>query len=208
MAHDIASDMYRAGLRSVTMVQRSKTAIYPMEWVAKGQEDANNNLRVLYNTAIPTTVADAISASRPNKITRDIVAVNFEAWGALEQGRFEALERAGFRVDRKMPMFDNILNRYGGYYIDVGASSLIANGEVKVKSGVPIKTLNADGIEFADGTRTPADVIVLATGQDHDYRNQLSLILGSDVAQRLEDFWGLDEEGEVRNIMKTAGKDA
>lgn len=38
MAHDIAQDMYRSGLRSVTMVQRSKTAIYPIEWVVKGQE--------------------------------------------------------------------------------------------------------------------------------------------------------------------------
>lgn len=37
-AHDIAQDMYRAGLRSVTMTQRSKTAIYPIEWVIKGQE--------------------------------------------------------------------------------------------------------------------------------------------------------------------------
>jgi cation diffusion facilitator CzcD-associated flavoprotein CzcO len=37
-AHDIAQDMYRASLRSITMIQRSKTAIYPIEWVVKGQE--------------------------------------------------------------------------------------------------------------------------------------------------------------------------
>ncbi|KAF2172167.1 hypothetical protein M409DRAFT_17407 [Zasmidium cellare ATCC 36951] len=197
MAHDIAHDMYKAGLRSVTMVQRSKTAIYPMEWVAKGQEG-------LYNTAIPTAVADARSASLPNKILRNITAVNFNARGALEQERFDALERAGFRVDRKTPMFDNIFNRFGGYYIDVGASSLIARGEVKVKSGVPIKTLTAHGVEFADGTEISADVIVLATGQEHNHTHQLSLIVGSDIANSIDGFWGMDEEGEVRNVMKTA----
>ena len=38
MAHDIADDMYRAGLRSVHMVQRNRTCVYPIEWVVKGQE--------------------------------------------------------------------------------------------------------------------------------------------------------------------------
>jgi hypothetical protein len=37
MAHDIAEDMYRAGLRSVHMIQRNKTCVYPIEWVIKGQ---------------------------------------------------------------------------------------------------------------------------------------------------------------------------
>jgi hypothetical protein len=37
-AHDVASDMLKAGLSSITMVQRNKTAIYPIEWVIKGQE--------------------------------------------------------------------------------------------------------------------------------------------------------------------------
>ena len=37
MAHDIAQDMLDAGLSSITMVQRNKTAIYPIEWVIKGQ---------------------------------------------------------------------------------------------------------------------------------------------------------------------------
>lgn len=37
MAHDIAEDMYRAGLRSVHMIQRNRTCVYPIEWVIKGQ---------------------------------------------------------------------------------------------------------------------------------------------------------------------------
>lgn len=165
-----------------------------------------NNLKGLYNTEVSTSDADAITASRPNKISRDILARNYSARAALEQDRFDALEEVGFRVDRKTPMFDNILMRYGGYYIDVGASTHIARGDIKVKSGVPIKTLTCDGIEFEDGSQYHADVIVLATGQDHDYRNQVANIIGKDVASKLKEFWGLDEEGEVRNVMKPAGK--
>ncbi|OAP61558.1 hypothetical protein AYL99_03761 [Fonsecaea erecta] len=196
-AHDIAEDMYRAGLRSVTMIQRNKTAIYPIEWIVKGQQG-------LYNNNIPTADADALVACRPNKILRDILKVIHEAAASQEQGRFDDLERAGFQVDRKTPLMDNILSRYGGYYIDIGASSHIVRGEIKVKSGVPITTFTPTGLKFKDGSELHGDVVVIATGQDHDYRNQVAEIVGKDFASKLSDFWGLDEEGEVRNVMKPA----
>ncbi|KIW90660.1 uncharacterized protein Z519_08443 [Cladophialophora bantiana CBS 173.52] len=196
-AHDIAEDMYRAGLRSVTMIQRNKTAIYPIEWIVKGQQG-------LYNNNIPTADADALVACRPNKILRDILKVIHEAAASQEQGRFDDLERAGFRVDRKTPLMDNILSRYGGYYIDIGASSHIVRGDIKVKSGVPITTFTSTGLKFEDGSEIQGDVVVIATGQDHDYRNQVAEIVGKDFASKLSEFWGLDEEGEVRNVMKPA----
>jgi hypothetical protein len=160
----------------------------------------------LYNTTIPTTLADAEVATRPNKILRDIMKTAYEAAAQQEQERFDALERAGFRVDRVTPMMDNILIRYGGYYIDIGTSSRIASGEIKVKSGVPIDGFTPDGLRFADGSELKSDVIVVATGQDHDYRNQVATIVGKDMAGRLGEFWGLDEEGEMRNVMKPAGE--
>ena len=54
MAHDIAQDMLNAGLSSITMIQRNKTAIYPIEWVIKGQQggpfpednDSDNDLNL------------------------------------------------------------------------------------------------------------------------------------------------------------------
>ncbi|EXJ60082.1 hypothetical protein A1O7_04232 [Cladophialophora yegresii CBS 114405] len=197
MAHDIAEDMYRAGLRSVHMIQRSKTCVYPIEWVIKGQSG-------VFNNDIPTAVADAMSAGVPNKISRDIVKVQYDTATAAESYRFDALERAGFRVDRTTPLMDNILMRYGGYYVDIGASAHIVRGEIKVKSGVPITNFTPHGLKFQDGSELRADVVVIATGQDHDYRNQVGEIVGRDYASRLGEFWGLDEEGEVRNIMKPA----
>ncbi len=45
MAHDIAEDMYRAGLRSVHMIQRGKTCVYPIEWVVKGQSGRRDRVQ-------------------------------------------------------------------------------------------------------------------------------------------------------------------
>ena len=147
-----------------------------------------------------------MSAARPNKISRDIVKIQYDDATEAESERFDALEQAGFRVDRKTPLMDNIYGRYGGYYIDIGASAHIMRGEIKVKSGVPISTFTPDGLKFEDGSELKADVVVVAVGQDHDYRNQVGYIVGKDHASSLGEFWGLDEEGEVRNIMKPACK--
>lgn len=54
--------------------------------------------------------------------------------------------------------------RGGGYYLDVGASSLIVDKKIKVKGGQEIQRFRKDGIEFADGDFLKADVVVLATG--------------------------------------------
>ncbi|KAJ9611208.1 hypothetical protein H2200_004391 [Cladophialophora chaetospira] len=196
MAHDIAEDMYRAGLRSVYMIQRGRTCVYPIEWVIKGQAG-------LFNLDIPTAIAD-ISQARPNKISRDIVKIQYDNLTKAEGYRFDALERVGFRVDRTTPLMDNILQRYGGYYVDIGASAHIARGEIQVKSGIPITNFTPDGLKFEDGTELKSDVVVIATGQDHDYRNQVALIVGKEFASKLGEYWGLNEEGEVRNVMRPA----
>jgi hypothetical protein len=103
-------------------------------------------------------------------------------------------------------MIDNILIRYGGYNIDIGTSSRIASSEIKVKSGVPIKSFTPDGLRFTDGLELKSHVIVVATGQDHDYRNQVATIVGKDMAWKLGEFWGLDEEGELRSVIKPASE--
>ena len=48
--------------------------------------------------------------------------------------------------------------------IDVGASQLIIDGKIKLKSGSYITGFTEDSILFEDGTRIPADVVIFATG--------------------------------------------
>ena len=56
------------------------------------------------------------------------------------------------------------LRRGSGYYIDVGASELVANGDIKLKSGVSIKSIKPKSVVLTDGTELEADLIVYATG--------------------------------------------
>ena len=48
--------------------------------------------------------------------------------------------------------------------IDVGASQLIADGKIKLKSGYDIECFTKTGVKLKDGTELPADVVVFATG--------------------------------------------
>ena len=51
-----------------------------------------------------------------------------------------------------------------------------------------------------------ADVIVFSTGFEGNLREALIPILGDDVASRLNDWWGIDEEGELRGAYKPSGR--
>ena len=55
----------------------------------------------------------------------------------------------------------------GGAYrafLDVGASTMIANGQIKVKSGPKLQGFDETGALFDDGSKVEADVVVVATG--------------------------------------------
>src|SRR6201995_4418172 len=45
-----------------------------------------------------------------------------------------------------------------GYYSAVGASELIARGEIKVRSGVEIRSAEANSVELTDGSELPANL--------------------------------------------------
>jgi putative flavoprotein involved in K+ transport len=61
-------------------------------------------------------------------------------------------------------LFMKYLRRGSGYYIDVGASELIAEGKIKLKSGVGIERIKEHSVVLTDGTELPADLIIYATG--------------------------------------------
>ncbi|KAK8214757.1 hypothetical protein M8818_002338 [Zalaria obscura] len=195
-AHDVAEDMVNAGFSSVTMVQRGKTFVFPAEVLHHAQN-------ILYNTNIPTATADRLSSTFPNKIVREFT--NRAVFRAADEmaAYFDALEAAGFRLDRKGDIYDNLYVRFGGHYVDVGTSARIAKGEIKMKTEA-VKEWTEHGLRFDDGSEVEADLIVLCTGFEHDFRASAREILG-DVADQVDEFWGLDAEGEIRGAFKPAG---
>jgi putative flavoprotein involved in K+ transport len=126
---------------------------------------------------------------------------------------YARLERAGFMLDfgaHGSGLFMKYLRRGSGYYIDVGASELVADGRVKLKSGVNIVKINPKGVVLSDGTELEADLIVYATG--YGSMNQwLADLITPEVADKLGKVWGLGSdtpkdpgpwEGELRNMWK------
>ena len=85
----------------------------------------------------------------------------------------------------------------GGYYINIGCSELIANGDIPILKADRITELVPNGALLDDGSVIEADTIVLATGYKSQ-RSTVEQIFGEDVASRVGDTWGYDERGELR----------
>ncbi|KKA21554.1 Flavin-containing monooxygenase [Rasamsonia emersonii CBS 393.64] len=196
--HDVADDMVEAGLESVTMVQRGRTYVVPQEAYKKGAD-------ALYNAKIPSDVADRIAYSSPLVVSRQIGLLHSRYLAAAEPERFDALERVGFRVDRYGEVVYQLHEKFGGHYMDVGTSRKIADGLIKIKSDALPVAYTEDGLEFSDGSHLKADVIVFATGFAGNMRDVVREIFGSEVADVVEDFWGLNSEGELRGAFKPSG---
>lgn len=120
-----------------------------------------------------------------------------------EKETIEGLERAGFKfewgIDRS-GIARLYYTRGGGYYIDVGCSQLIIDGKIKVhQSPDGISGFTSDSVVLKDGTRLNADIVVLATGYDN-MRTTVRKVMGSKVADRCNDVWNLDDEGELNTV--------
>jgi len=126
---------------------------------------------------------------------------------AHDSATLDGLKAAGFALDNG-PNDAGLLMKYfhrgGGYYIDVGASRLIIDGKIRIKQGQEIKQILPDGLEFADGDKLDVDEIVFATGYQN-MRTQTRVIFGEEIASRVGDVWGFDNEGEMRTIWRRSG---
>jgi putative flavoprotein involved in K+ transport len=69
----------------------------------------------------------------------------YEEMKRREADLYGRLEQAGFMLDFGVDgsgLFMKYLRRGSGYYIDVGASELVANGSIKLKSRTTIERIN------------------------------------------------------------------
>ena len=63
-----------------------------------------------------------------------------------------------------------------------------------------------DGLICANGDHLVADVIIFATGFVGNLRVVVAELFGHDLAGQLQDYWGLDEEGELKGAFKPCGR--
>ena len=114
-----------------------------------------------------TQKADMIFASIPYKIMHEFQIPLYEQMRERDAEFYAGLEKAGFMLDWGADgsgLFMKYLRRGSGYYIDVGASQLIIDGEIKLKSGSDVREITEDSVILQDGTELKADLLVYATG--------------------------------------------
>ncbi|MDD9883712.1 MAG: NAD(P)/FAD-dependent oxidoreductase [Gammaproteobacteria bacterium] len=216
-AHDICAELWEQGAE-VTMVQRSSTH------VAKSETLMEFALGDLYSeravaAGVTTDKADLIFASVPYKIMHAFHIPVYEKIAARDKQLYDALEAAGFMLDfgeDGSGLFMKYLRRGSGYYIDVGASQLIADGAIKLRSGVEVERLTAGEVVLSDGTKLPADLIVCATGYG-SMNGWAAQLISQQVADKVGKCWGLGSdtrkdpgpwEGELRNMWKPTRQEA
>ncbi len=209
-AHDICADLWENGA-DVTMLQRSSTHI------ARSDTLMDLALGDLYSEAavkngIDTDKADLIFASLPYKALPPLQVPVYQQMKERDADLYARLEKAGFMLDfgeDGSGLFMKYLRRGSGYYIDVGASELLADGRVKLKTG-SIEHVEADGVVMSDGTKLKADLIVWATGYG-SMNGWIAKLVDQQTADKVGKCWGLGSgtkkdpgpwEGELRNMWK------
>ncbi|MHC9294097.1 NAD(P)-binding domain-containing protein [Mycobacterium sp. LTG2003] len=209
-AHDICKALCENDV-DVTMVQRSSTHIVKSDSLMEiGLGDLYSERAVA--AGMTTEKADLTFASLPYRIMADFQRPIYDAIRQRDKDFYARLEAAGFDLDfgdDDSGLFMKYLRRGSGYYIDVGASDLIADGSIKLAHG-QVDRLTEDSVILADGTELPTDVVVYATGFG-SMNGWAADLIGQDVADKVGKVWGLGSgttkdpgpwEGEQRNMWK------
>ncbi len=213
-AHDIAADLWEHGA-DVTLLQRSPTLVVRADTLARN--------RPLYSeeavaSGITTEIADLTTASMPYGALPKVMQPVVEQIRRDDADFYARLEKAGFKLtfgEDNTGIGPMYLRRGSGYYIDVGASELIADGRIKLKSGIEIERLTEDSVVLNDGTELKADLVVYATG--YGSMNQWAAeLISPEVADKVGKCWGLGSgtakdpgpwEGELRNMWKPTAQE-
>lgn len=216
-SHDICAALWEGGA-DVTMVQRSTTHIVRSDPLMK------HGLGALYSeealaAGMTTAKADLTFASIPYAVLPAFQKPIYDAIRTEDAAFYTGLTDAGFMLDfgdDDTGLFMKYLRRGSGYYIDVGASQLIIDGRITLKSGSDVSHLTATSVVLQDGTDLPADLVIYATGYG-SMNGWAAELISQDVADTVGKCWGLGSgttkdpgpwEGELRNMWKPTQQDA
>ena len=210
-AHDICADLWEHEAQ-VTMVQRSSTLVARTEtlmelgWGRLFSEEA-------LSRGIDTTKADLTMHSVPYGIMPPAQTNMVAQIQKRDAAFYKKLTDAGFLLDfgeDGTGLALKYLRRGSGYYIDTGASELVADGRIGLKSGVQVERIEPDAVVLSDGARLECDLIVYATGFG-SMNGWAAKMISQQVADRVGICWGLGSgtsrdpgpwEGELRNMWK------
>src|SRR5690606_26011026 len=214
-AHDVAVDLWEAGA-DVTMVQRSPTTVVRSQTLMDMAFDIYSEEAVA--RGIDVDKADMIAAATPFALQPPKQKALYDRIRARDATFYEKLEATGFLLDFGPDETGLMMKAYrtgSGYYVDVGASQLIIDGEIGIKAGVEIDTLTPTGIRFSDGSEIEADAIIQSTGSQSRHE-VVAEVVAREVADGIGACWGLGSgtrndpgpwHGELRNMYKPVAQE-
>ncbi|KII84022.1 hypothetical protein PLICRDRAFT_436694 [Plicaturopsis crispa FD-325 SS-3] len=192
-AADICQDLSNRGASSVTLVQRTSTCVVTLKWLRDFQS-------AVYPEGLDQDIADFKNAGMPAGLfLKTLRAQEAESWES-ERELYDALTKAGVKLNMGIDGGGQpslILERFGGFWIDVGICKLVISGKVKVKQGAVITSCTPRSVIFSDGSELEADALIFGTGY-HSSRDSLKNTFGAEVIDRTTEMWGLDAEGEYK----------
>lgn len=215
-AHDIAADLWEHEAE-VTMIQRSPTTVIKASSL-RVLQDKGYYSETAIEAGITTEDADLLVSSMPYRAREPLDRANCLSIQRQDAEFYDRLRASGFLLDfgeDETAIAGKYPRRASGYYIDVGASELIANGDIKLRSRVGIERIESNGVVLTSGETLPADVIVYATGYG-PMSGWASMLISPEVAAAIGPCWGLGSgtamdpgpwEGELRNMWKPTAQE-
>ena len=200
-AHDVAQDLHNHDV-DTTIVQRGSTTVVSV----------NPSAKLIHASALdgtPLEDADLIATTN----TLPMMKLNLQTISArmveLDKELIENLIACGFKWDMGEDNTGHqmkIRKRSGGYYLNIGCSELIINGQIGLLQYDRIEKLVAEGALLKDGSIKPADLVVLGTGFQ-PLETLVRELLGDKVADKIGRVWGLGPDGEMNNMWKRTAQE-
>jgi len=196
-AHDIAQDLHGYDA-DVKMIQRGSITVFSVEAVTL-------NHALYYKGDTPLEDCDLIATSPCYPVALKGYQLNVQKMLEVDKPLLDGLKARGMKLDigedgggHQM----KIRKQHGGYYLNVGCSDLIVNGDVGLLQTDDAERFVEGGLLMKDGTLHEADLVITATGYEPP-ASEVARLLGQEVADRIGPIWGLDErDAELRNMYK------
>jgi len=196
-AFDIAFDLHNHGAR-VSMLQRTPTIYTTI--------DNASGLFMYYKD--PTRSLDEKDVIAQGEWLYPLLIPALQEYtkmtAAAEAEMTARLEAAGLRLQQGRDgtgYLETSWRAGGPYYLDVGCGEVIAQGKIPIIQADSVRTYDAMGAVLTDGTSVPFDAIVLCTGY-LNLKEDVRTYFGDDVAERVGEVTGFDEQGEIRNAWR------
>lgn len=199
--HDVAQDLYVSGAGAVTIMQRGATCVLSLEPSSTlpftiYDEDCNVEDVDLMAAAVP----EAMLIDSYKWITRSTNEYDRELLAKLNAIGFKTHSGADGTGWQLMYLRGN-----GGYYIDVGCSSLLIERKIGLIQHEDSDRFVPEGLLMKDGTIKPLDLVVLATGFE-SIGDNVGRLLGAEVAAKVGKVWGFDDDGNMRGMWTRTGQ--